>query len=76
MDQQERASCREGMYVKVIGHLKPFNKLRNIVAFKIRPLEDFNEVTHHLTEVMYTHLAVTKGPPMVSFFSSLLDPLI
>ena len=53
------------MYVKVIGHLKQFNKPRNIVAFKIRPIEDFNEVTHHMAEVMYAHLAVTKGPPVV-----------
>ena len=64
-DQQERAACREGMYVKVMGHLKQFNKLRNVVAFKIRPIDDFNEVTHHLGEVMYAHLAVTKGPPVV-----------
>ena len=64
-DQQERATCPEGMYVKVIGHLKQFNKQRNIVAFKIRPIEDFNEVTHHMAEVMYAHLAVTKSPPLV-----------
>ena len=74
LDQQERASCREGMYVKVIGHLKPFNKQKNIIAFKIRPVEDFNEVTHHLCEVMYTHLAVTRGPPMVSCSGPLMTP--
>ena len=51
--------------MKVIGHLKQFNKQRNIVAFKIQPIEDFNEVTHHMAEVMYTHLAVTKSPPIV-----------
>ena len=56
------------MYVKVIGHLKQFNKLRNVVAFKIRPVEDYNEVTHHLAEVMYCHLASTKSPPLVGFF--------
>ena len=35
------------------------------MAFKIRPIEDFNEVTHHMAEVMYAHLAVTKSPPIV-----------
>ena len=65
LDQQERVSCREGMYVKVVGHLKQFNKLRNIVAFRIKPIEDYNEVTHHLTEVMYCHLTASKTPPLV-----------
>jgi replication factor A2 len=72
-DQHERASCREGMYVKVIGHLKQFNKLRNVVAFKIRPVEDYNEVTHHLAEVMYCHLASTKSPPLPPQYQQLAE---
>ena len=63
----ESVSCREGMYVRVVGHLRSFNKQRNMMAFHVRPVEDFNEVSHHLSEVIYTHLAVTKGLPVVSW---------
>ena len=62
----ERSSCREGMYVRVIGHLKSFNKQKSVTAFCVRPIEDFNEVSHHLSEVMFAHLAATKGVPIVS----------
>ena len=66
-NQLESVSCREGMYVRVVGHLRSFNKQRNMMAFHVRPVEDFNEVSHHLSEVIYTHLAVTKGLPVVSW---------
>ena len=68
-DQQERSSCREGMYVKVIGTLKSFNKQRSITGFYVKPIEDFNELSHHMAEVMYIHLAITKGVPVVSVIS-------
>ena len=45
----------------MVGHLRMFNKQQNVVGFFIKPIEDFNEVTHHLTETIYAHLAVTKG---------------
>ena len=69
-NQLERASCREGMYVKVVGHLRSFSKQRHIVAFNIRPIEDFNELSHHLAETVYCHLAVTKGVPVVREYVS------
>ena len=65
-NQLEHVSCREGMYVRVVGHLRSFNKQRNMMAFHVRPVEDFNEISHHLSEVIYTHLAVTKCLPVVS----------
>lgn len=65
-NQQERTACREGMYVKVTGHIKTFNKQMSVTAFLIKPIEDFNEVTHHLAEVMFIHLATTKGVKVVS----------
>lgn len=57
---------REGIYVKVIGNIRVFNKQRSVVAFYIRPIEDFNEVTHHLAECVYAHVSFTKGIPVVS----------
>ena len=64
--QQEGATCQEGMYVRVVGHLKVFNKQRSVTAFYVKPLEDFNQLSHHLAEVMYAHLVATKGAPVVS----------
>lgn len=63
---EEDRRCQEGTYVKVVGHLKVFNKQKSVTAFYIRPVSDFNELTHHLSEVMYTHLTHKKGAPVVS----------
>ena len=52
--------------MRVVGHLRTFNKQRNVLAFNIRPIEDFNEVSHHLAQVIYGHLDATKGVPVVS----------
>lgn len=57
--------CQEGSYVRIIGHLKVFSKQRSITAFHLKPITDFNEVSHHLAEVMYAHLSSTKGLPVV-----------
>ena len=65
-NQQERTICQEGMYVKVVGHIKTFNKQMNVTAFHIKPIVDYNEITHHLAEVMFIHLATTRGVPVVS----------
>ncbi len=71
VDPTERSTCREGMYVKVIGNIKTFNNQKSVTAFSVCPIEDFNEVTHHLSEVMVGHLAATKGAPVVSRLSTL-----
>ena len=36
-----------------------------MVAFNIDPIENFNDVTHHLVEVVYAHLTCVKGAPVV-----------
>lgn len=43
-----------------------------MVAFNIDPIENFNDITHHLVEVVHAHLASTKGAPMVSLSCSVL----
>ncbi|XP_019858654.1 PREDICTED: replication protein A 32 kDa subunit-B-like isoform X2 [Amphimedon queenslandica] len=66
---ERRAACREGIYVKIVGHIKMFNNQRTITGFMIRPIEDFNEVTHHMAETMFAHLAITKGLKLPEQFS-------
>ncbi|CAB1333571.1 unnamed protein product [Coregonus sp. 'balchen'] len=41
-----------GTYVKVSGNLRSFQNHRSVVAFSVRPLEDMNEITSHMLEVM------------------------
>jgi hypothetical protein len=53
--QQRHQQLREGMYVRAIGQLRAFNAQRNLVAFRIRPVTDFNEITFHFLDVIYTH---------------------
>jgi len=59
--QEQHNRLTDGAYVRVIGHLRAFHKKRNIMAFRIHPLEDMNELTFHLLEVIHVHLFNTKG---------------
>ncbi|XP_072884531.1 replication protein A 32 kDa subunit [Hemitrygon akajei] len=49
-----------GTYVKVAGHLRSFQNKKSLVAFKIMPLEDMNELTSHMLEVVQAHLLLNK----------------
>ncbi|KAM6935167.1 replication protein A 32 kDa subunit [Lycodopsis pacificus] len=55
-----------GTYVKVSGNLRSFQNHRSVVAFSVRPLEDMNEITSHMLEVVQAHLALCKPQVMSS----------
>lgn len=38
---------------------------RSLVAFSVRPLEDMNEITSHMLEVVQAHLLLSKPQTMV-----------
>lgn len=59
---EQRAKWKEGAYVRVIGNLRSFQEKRNIVAFDIRPVTDFNEVTHHMLEAIFVNLKSKQAP--------------
>ncbi|XP_045401755.1 replication protein A 32 kDa subunit [Lemur catta] len=48
-------------YVKVAGHLRSFQNKKSLVAFKIMPLEDMNEFTTHILEVVNAHMILSKS---------------
>jgi len=58
---EKRAGWRVGAYIRVIGHLRSFNNKRSVMAFRIQPIVDLNEITYHLCECVYVHLQNTKG---------------
>jgi len=57
-----RSQFKEGVYVRVVGHLRAFQQRRNIMAFRIQPIDDWNEITFHLLEAIHVHLFNTRGP--------------
>ena len=48
-------------YVKVAGHLRSFQNKKSLVAFKIMPLEDMNEFTTRILEVVNAHMMLSKS---------------
>ncbi|KAJ4959120.1 hypothetical protein NE237_026231 [Protea cynaroides] len=60
VDTKEMEGIQEGMYVQIHGHLKGFQGKRHLVAFAVRPVTDFNEITCHFLECIYVHLYNTK----------------
>ncbi|NXY82202.1 RFA2 protein, partial [Alcedo cyanopectus] len=62
-----------GTYVKVAGHLRSFQNKKSLVAFKIMPLENMNEFTTHILEIVNAHMilrknlmAASRGPQTLS----------
>lgn len=53
-----------GTYVKVSGNLRSFQNHRSVVAFSVRPLEDMNEITSHMLEVVQAHMVLSKPQTM------------
>lgn len=47
--------------MKVVGNLRSFNGVRQLVAFRIHLVEDMNEVTFHQAHAAFVHLYYEKG---------------
>ncbi|XP_075968787.1 replication protein A 32 kDa subunit-like isoform X2 [Anarhichas minor] len=45
-----------GTYVKVTGSLRSFNGQRSLLAVNSRCIEDLNEITSHMLEVVHAHM--------------------
>ena len=56
---------REGIFVRVLGHIRTFSQQRSVVGFLVQPLKDFNEVTYHMVHVVHSQLPLQKGAPVV-----------
>lgn len=60
VDTKEMEAILEGMYVRVHGQLKGFQGKKQLVVFGIKPVIDFDEITHHFVECIYVHSYNTK----------------
>jgi hypothetical protein len=63
---RKRAQWVTGAYVRVVGNcrLKPNSQppVKSVMAFHIRKIDDFNELTYHLLDSVHAHLYNTQGP--------------
>ncbi len=46
--------CNSYCYICVIGEVKDYYGVHEIIAFNVRPVSSGNEVTHHFLEVAYS----------------------
>jgi aspartyl/asparaginyl-tRNA synthetase len=46
--------CNSNCYIRVIGEVKNYYGLHQIIAFDVRPVSSGNVVTHHFLEVAYS----------------------
>ncbi|XP_027331818.1 replication protein A 32 kDa subunit A isoform X2 [Abrus precatorius] len=55
-DTKEMEEVINGMYVRVYGHLKSFQGVRQLVAFSVRPVTNFDEIPFHFIDCIHNHL--------------------
>ena len=47
--------------MRIVGNLRSFQGQRSLVAFRVLPVADMNEITFHNLQAIYVHLVNTKG---------------
>ncbi len=60
-DEDRTSPMRENTYVRIFGHVRAFGGKKSVVAFKMVPILDWNELTTHLLEVIHSHMSLTRG---------------
>ncbi|KAM0909993.1 hypothetical protein ACQ4PT_014451 [Festuca glaucescens] len=59
-DTEEMKLVKDGDYVIVIGGLKDFQGKRQVTAFSVRLVTNYNDITHHFLHCIYVHLDLTR----------------
>ncbi|XP_023219081.1 replication protein A 32 kDa subunit-like [Centruroides sculpturatus] len=55
---EKRSSIMENSYVRVTGSMRTVKGNKLLIAFKVSPVKEVNEITMHLLEVLHTNMAV------------------
>lgn len=56
------ATCHTNSFVKIVGALRDFEGRKSVLIYDINPLVDWNELTHHLFQIMFVYMQNTRGP--------------
>ncbi|KAF8768856.1 hypothetical protein HU200_007420 [Digitaria exilis] len=62
-DSKEMADVNDGNYVIVNGGLKGLQGKRHVIAYSVRRVTNFNEITHHFLHCIQVHLDLTRPKP-------------
>lgn len=54
--------CREQMLVKINGNMRSYEGTKSVMIYHMSVVTDWNELTHHMLESVFTHLKNTRGP--------------
>lgn len=68
-DKRQMENIENGMYVQLVGHLRTFKGNTEILAFSVRPVSNFDEVTLHFVECIYQHIQNNKSQPSANSLS-------
>ncbi|XWS72848.1 hypothetical protein CRYUN_Cryun02cG0075000 [Craigia yunnanensis] len=60
LETREMDALEDGTYVRVNGHLQSFQGKKQLSAFSVRPVTNFDEVTCHFIECIHFHLKISK----------------
>ena len=61
---QKRQLLRDGAWARVVGAVSDVGGNRQIEAYRLRAVDDHNEITYHRLDVVKTFLAQTKPRPV------------
>ncbi|GMH44564.1 hypothetical protein BSKO_12516 [Bryopsis sp. KO-2023] len=59
---EEGKDLKKGGYVRVHGSVKNEKEKPILIAFSIRPIDDYGMIVYHSLEVIQQHLIFTEGP--------------
>ncbi|KAK4801218.1 hypothetical protein SAY86_021705 [Trapa natans] len=59
-DSMEMDAIQDGIYVRVIGHLRNSHGGKQLVAFAVRPVLNFNEITFHSIDCIHHHFRKSR----------------
>ncbi|XP_051193661.1 replication protein A 32 kDa subunit B [Lolium perenne] len=65
-DTEEMKLVNDGDYVIVNGGLKGFQGKRHVVAYSVRLVTNYNDITHHFLYCIYVHLDLAKAKRLAS----------
>lgn len=69
-EEELSSHLKEGSYARACGSLKQTGENKEIVAFSIHSIVDFNEITYHTLHITYAYLVRTKRVIKPETFSS------
>ncbi|XP_044975468.1 replication protein A 32 kDa subunit B-like isoform X3 [Hordeum vulgare subsp. vulgare] len=71
-DSKDAWSFSNGMYVRVVGRTTSMEQFFQIKAYIVRPINNFNDVTHHFIYCIYAHIDISRQARLQDRFRNIL----